>query len=76
MHKSFDYLLDNVKGKHKQAKHESLVKSRQKQWPRLVLCANLRNFADHNDLGNHQSVDERDGIVPILDVEFVQQSML
>ena len=37
-----------------------------------TLC-HLRNFADHNDLGNHQSVDERDGIVPILDVEFVQQ---
>jgi hypothetical protein len=70
---SFDRFLDNVEGEHQQAKQKRLIKCGLKQRLRFVFLAKVRLFADEDDFGDYERVDQRSAINEIRNVKLVWQ---
>ena len=76
MLKSFNCILDNVKGEYKQAKRKRLINRRKKKWFMFKFLAKARVFSYENNFGNHEGIDQRSDIVEIRVMQVVQQEHL
>src|SRR6516164_1753338 len=59
MPERLDRLLDNAKSKHEPGKHKRFPDGGRQQGLVLVLGADVDGISEHDDLGNHDGVEQR-----------------
>ena len=72
----FAPFFDDVKGQQKQAKQKRLRHCRATQWQGFVLLAKMCVYPNENDLGKHESADQRSAIDAVRNVKRVSQNPL